>query len=117
MFVYDRVPNLMPRRMCACSNARREELAAAVAAVVDRGRVGQPDPRFPFGDDPLRLFIATMNHQPTRTLRNPTAKENHNKTERSADSKSETPSQPGWYPTRIEQNKRGGCAECGADPV
>src|SRR5438094_6770847 len=58
-----------------------------------------------------------MNHQPTWTLRNPAPKENHNKTQRRTNSKSESPSKPNRDAARIEQHKRGGRPQRSADPV
>src|SRR4029077_1085141 len=115
MLMYDGVPNFMPRRMRACSNPG--EPRAIVAAVADRGSLRSKNLSLDVINDLFRFIVAPMNHQPTRTLRNPASKENHNETERRADSKSETPSKPDWYSTRIEQNKRGGCTERSADPV
>src|SRR5215510_5868834 len=117
MFVHDRIPNFMPGRVCPRSNARGEQVTAAVAAVADRGRTRNANFSFHIANYLFRFRIATMNHQPTRTFWNPAAKENHNETKRRADSKSETPTQPDWYPTRIEQHQRSGCTKCGTDPV
>src|SRR5882724_8762265 len=100
MFVDDCIPNFMPGCMCAGSNAREEQVS--VAAVCDRRTFRNTNLSFHVADNLLRLLIAAMNHQPTRTLRNPTAKENHNETERRTDSKGTSPSQPDRYPARIE---------------
>jgi len=40
MLANNRVPNLMPGRMCAGLHTRYEQVCGAVAAVADRGRAG-----------------------------------------------------------------------------
>src|SRR5438876_3629862 len=96
MFVHDRVPNFVPRCMRARSNTR-EECGGSIG-VLEWWSNGfwrrcitpmllysitplRSDPSFHFADDPLCFVVAPMNHQPSRTLRNPASKENHNETE------------------------------------
>src|SRR4029450_4074894 len=115
MLMHNRIPNLMPRWMCACSNARWKQVT--VAAVCDRRPLCNANLLLYVGNNLFRFQIAPMNHQPARTLRNPAAKENHNQTQRRTDSKSESPPKPDWNPVRIEQHKCSGCTQGGADPV
>src|SRR6516225_2430315 len=67
--------------------------------------------------DLLCFLIAAVNHQPTRTLRNPTAKENDDEPERRADSKRAAPPEPDWNIARIKKHKCCRCAKGRADPV
>src|SRR4029453_13194344 len=112
MFVHDRVPNFVPWRMCPRSNFRGKQIT--VAAVCDRRTFLPHNLSFHFADNLFRFTIPAMDHQPPWTLRDPATKENHSKTERRADSKSETPSQPDRYPAGIEKHKGGGRAHRGA---
>src|SRR4029453_4490692 len=116
MLVHDRVPNLVPRCMCPCSNPRGKQITVVPTSRDDRRAFRSKNLSFHCADNLFGFIIPTIDHQPPRTLGNPAAKENHNETERRANSKSETPSQPNWDPTRIEQHKRRGPAERGADP-
>src|SRR5438552_17747928 len=99
MFVYDRVPNLVPRCVYACSNTRGRR---AVAGIDDPGRIRAHNFSFHFADDAFSLVVPTMDHQPTSTLRNPAPKANHNTTHRPTNSKSKTPSKPNRDAARTE---------------
>src|SRR4029077_19525315 len=110
MFVYDRVPNFAPRCMCPRSNPRGRFAVGGIGCPARR--IGAHNLSFHFADDAFCFVVTTMNHQPAWTLRNPAAKENHDQTQRRTDSKRQPPSKPDWNPTRIEQHKRGGCAQC-----
>src|SRR6266404_3164702 len=105
MFVHDRVPNFPPPRVRAGANPRGRQIV--VAGTGGPGHTRPDDVSFHVGHDFFRFTIASVNHQPTRTLRNPAAKENHDEPQRRADSKGAPPSEPNWNSPRIEEKK--GC--------
>src|SRR5438128_7266135 len=111
MFVHNRIPNFAPRCMRARSDACRRRIVSRQHLRARRHLV------FDLSDNLLRLDISPVDHQPTRTFRNPSTKENHYETQRRADSKRAAPSQPDWQPPRIKQHKsRPGTKRC-PEPV
>src|SRR5262249_3665209 len=115
MVMHDRIPNFVPGRMRTRSDSRGKQVSVTVVAA--GGRTRNANSSFHVANYLFRFRIATMNHQPTRTLWDPATKENHNETKRRADSKGESPSQPAWDSPRIEQHKRGSCTKCSAYPI
>src|SRR4029453_1969227 len=102
MFVQDRMPDFRPGRMRARSNPSWQHCS--------RGRRPLPSARacdfsFDFANNLFRLGIPSVNHQPARTFWNPSAKENHNETQRGANPERAAPSEPDWQPARIKQHE------------
>src|SRR6266487_3243344 len=92
MFVDDRIPNFVPWRVRARSNARGRRIA--VARIGDPGCIRSHDRSFDLTNDSFRLLISSVNHEPARTFRNPSAKENYDQTKHRADPKCAAPTQP-----------------------
>src|SRR5882724_1060870 len=104
MFMHDRIPNFPPRRVRARSNPRERSVVVPTSRD-DPGRLRSHDLLFHLSNDSLSFIVPPVNHQPARTFRNPTTKENHDEPQRRADSKRTSPPEPRWDVTRIEQNK------------
>src|SRR5712692_8608362 len=92
MFVHNCFPNFSPRRMRTRVDSRRRRVMRGQSFGMRYETV------LNVLHDSFRLSILPVNHEPARTFRNPTAKEDHDQTQCCADSKRTTPAQPNRQP-------------------